>query len=969
MRKNTRRVLALVMALALILGNFTGLGTTSKAAGISEIFSVTTTVKEFPSQGGNVDITIKGENLGSNVYYRVMAKSESDSYFSKIVKHTAIACPSAEGGTISIPVPENTEGVKRTLRIGITDTDNEFGSYKNATDITQLAAGGQTPTVDKTELENAIKAAEECKQSDYTTETWAALQSALAEARKVKDDSAATEEAVKAATKALNDAIADRIPSVEDSVIKAKVVDEQGKPLSGIDFELIEEDTADTIDIPSSDAKGETEYSVKNAYDGEFTLTIHTTSEYTFDPTKGYTYHVAGGKVTKVTVDGKDYNGEIPTFTAKKIGGGGETDPEKPEASKKSLKINVVDELGMPVTDDKCKFVSVDPLYPEAEVALETEGNGVFTAKFNDLSQVEAVVRLGKNSKDSYEVTSAVKELTLTLSKGEIQTVNGEAYDGKKEYTFQVKKIGGGAEEEKGKITNAILAPQEFSANGGEATLLVLGEKLDKHLSVVVKLGGQVTDIQAEKSLNSTDTKHSYTIKFPANETTQTKYYSVQCIVGASALENKYIPVTVAGKEEGGEGPTDPETEAKITKITATPDSLPSKGGSVKLSVEGENLTADNWTAKAVGVLEGTDANRGTVDATDVTADGAIFNFDRNMISTNRIQWTIQAGPIVDGVMQPQKEIVIYQDKNIKVETVDIVEASQPDGQTIIVKFEKNVKVAELEAEELGKLIHISGVSEIDGQPADDSVYYLQKEDVVTAKGDTVTIKLNHILKLSAGTAAIYFEQGALKTPEGVTLKEVYWSVTSNPSIYSIDYEKDVFDYNGGTAVAVLTGVRLDEINLKDPKRLEASVLDPQTLEKVDLPLTITNAAEDKAPTIEFPVPKNETDKTQSYLLSLELDGSPVYEGTGSNKAKRAVVSVLPKDADPNEPTISGMTISGNGKLEGSTLTDLKVDVEKGLGQLKVELKLTGTNLDSTKTEARAIDENGVIWPVSHVPE
>lgn len=967
MRKNTRRVLALVMALALILGNFTGLGTTAKAAGISEIFSVTTSVKELPSQGGNVDVTFTGENLGSNVYYKITAKKDGESYFSPSVAHTAIACPSAEGGTVSIPVPENTEGTERTLRISITDQDNEFSyAKKNSVDITQAAAGGQTPTVDKTALEKAIKDAEACKQSDYTTEAWTALQSALTEARKVKNDSAATEEAVKAATKALNDAIAAGKPAVDDSVIKAKVVDEQGKPLSGIDFELIEEDTADTKDIPSSDEKGETEYSVKDAYDGEFTLTIHTTSEYTFDPTNGYTYHVAGGKVTKVTVDGKDYNEEIPTFTAKKIGGGGETDPQEPEASKKSLKINVVDELGMPVTDDKCKFVSVDPLYPKAEVALDTEGNGVFTATFADVGQVEAIIRLKESSKDSYEVTSAVKELKLVLNKGEIQTVNGEAYDGKKEYTFTVKKIGGEVEEEKGKITNAILAPKEFTAEGGEATLLVLGEKLDKHLSVVVKLGGQVTDIQAEKSMNSTDKKHSYTIKFPANETTQKKEYSVQCIVGASALENRYIPVTVAGKEEGGEGPTDPEAEAKITKITATPDSLPSKGGSVKLSVEGENLTADNWTAKAVGVLEGTDASRGTVNATDVTADGAIFNFDRNMIFTNRIQWTIQAGPIVEGEMQPQQEIVIYQDKNIKVETIDIVEASQPNGQTIIAKFEKDVKVAELEAEELGKLIHINGVVEIDGQPADNSVYYLQKEDVVTAEGNIVTIKLNHTLKLSAGAASIYFEQGSLKTTDGVTLKEVHWSVTSNPSIYSIDYAKDVFDYNGGTAVATLTGVRLDEVDLTDPTRLKATILDPQTSEEINLPLTIKNGAE---PTITFTVPKNETDKTQTYLLNLELDGTPVYEGTGSNKAKRAIVSVLPKDADPKAPILGALTITGNGKVEGSTLTDLTVDVEKGLGQLKVELKLAGANFDSTKTEVRAIDENGVIWPVSHVPE
>lgn len=963
MRKNTRRVLALVMALALILGNFTGLGTTAKAAEYPEIFNATTTVKEISSKGGNVEVTFSGENLGSNVYYKISCKNDGDSYFGPFVPATIIACPSKTGGTIAIPIPENTEGVKRTLRIGI--SYSEFGTYKNTSEITQAAAGGQTPTVDKTALEKAIKDAEACKQSDYTTEAWTALQSALTEARKVKDDSAATEEAVKAATKALNDAIAAGKPAVDDSVIKAKVVDEQGKPLNGIDFELFEELEGSEINIPASDSNGETEYSVKDAQDGEYTLTIHTTSEYTFDPIKGYTYYVTDGKVTKVTVDGKDYNEEIPTFTAKKIGGGGETDPEKPEVNKKSLKIKVVDEVGMPVTDNKCKFVSVDPLYPEAEVTLETEGNGVFTAKFNDLSQVEAVVRLGKKSKDSYEVTSAVKELTLTLSKGEIQTVNGEAYDGKQEYTFQVKKIGGGAEEEEGKITNVSLVPDVFTAKGGEAKLIVTGEKLDKFLKVGVTLSGKDAGIDIHKSLESTDTNHVYTLNFPANDTTQTKYYLVKCSVGTPS-GTAHSVVEVAGKEEGGEGPTDPEAEAKITKITATPDSLPSKGGSVKLSVEGENLTADNWTAKAVGVLEGTDASKGTVDAVDVTADGAIFNFGRNMISTNRIQWTIQAGPIVEGEMQPQKEIVIYQDKNIKVETVDIVEASQPNGQTIIAKFEKDVKVAELGAEELGKLIHINGVVEIDGQPAENSVYYLQKEDVVTAKGDTVTIKLNHILKLSAGAASIYFEQGSLKTTDGVTLKEVHWSVTSNPSIYSIDYEKDVFDYNGGTAVATLTGVRLAEVDLKDPKRLKATILDPQTSEEINLPLTIKNGTE---PTITFTVPKNETDKTQTYLLSLELDGTPVYEGTGSNKAKRAIVSVLPKGADPKAPILGALTITGNGKVEGSTLTDLTVDVEKGLGQLKVELKLAGANFDSTKTEVRAIDENGVIWPVSHVPE
>lgn len=961
MRKNTRRVLALVMALALILGNFTGLGTTSKAAGISEIFSVTTSVKELPSQGGNVDVTIKGENLGSNVYYRIMAKTENDSYFSKIVEHTAIACPSAAGGTVSIPVPENKEGVKRTLRIGITDTDNAFGSYKNATDITQAAAGGQTPTVDKTALEKAIKDAEACKQSDYTTEAWEALQSALVEARKVKNDSAATEQAVKDATKALNDAIAAGKPAVDDSVIKAKVVDKEGKPLNGIDFELFEELEGSEINIPASDSNGETEYSVKDAQDGEYTLTIHTTSEYTFDPIKGYTYYVTDGKVTKVTVDGKDYNGEIPTFTANKVGGG-ETDPQEPEVNKKALKINVVDELGLPVDGDyNCKFAIVDTTYPNAEYVKEVPEKGSFIVK--NLSQDGAIIRLAQTSKEFYEVISEPKEFELVIKNGEIQTVNGEAYDGKKEYTFRVRKLGGA--EEEGKITNVSVVPDVFTAKGGEAKLIVTGEKLDKLLKVEVTLGGKDAGIDIHKAVESTDTNHVYTFDLPANDTTQTKYYMVKCSVG-NLGGTKYSLVEVAGKEEGGEGPTDPETEVKITKITATPDSLPSKGGSVKLSIEGENLTANNWTAQAVGVLEGTDRNMGTVKATDITENSATLTFERNMIFTNRVEWTIQAGPIVGGVMQPQQELVFYQDANEKVETVDILEASQPNGQTIVVKFEKDVKVAELKPEQLGELIHVDRVAEIDGQPAEKSDYYLQEEDVVTADGNIVTIKLSHTLRLSAGASRIYFDQGSLKTLEGVTVKEVKWAVTSNPSIYSIDYEKDVFDYNGGTAVATLTGVRLDEINLKDPNRLNASILDPQTSEEINIPLTITNGAN---PTITFTVPKNETDKIQTYLLRLELDGTPVYEGTGSNKAKRAIVSVLPKDADAKAPTLGALTITGNGKVEGSTLTHITVDVEKGLGQLKVELKLAGANLDSTKTEVRAIDENGVIWPVSHVPE
>ena len=47
----------------------------------------------------------------------------------------------------------------------------------------------------------------------------------------------------------------------------------------------------------------------------------------------------------------------------------------------------------------------------------------------------------------------------------------------------------------------------------------------------------------------------------------------------------------------------------------------------------------------------------------------------------------------------------------------------------------------------------------------------------------------------------------------------------------------------------------------------------------------------------------------------------------------------------------------------------ITVTVEQQVGALKTVLRLAGTNLDSTKTAVRALDENGIVWPVYHIPE
>ena len=115
-------------------------------------------------------------------------------------------------------------------------------------------------------------------------------------------------------------------------------------------------------------------------------------------------------------------------------------------------------------------------------------------------------------------------------------------------------------------------------------------------------------------------------------------------------------------------------------------------------------------------------------------------------------------------------------------------------------------------------------------------------------------------------------------------------------------------------------------------------------------------------PSIEFEVPKNTTQRTESYVINLTMGNTPVYV--------EEVVSVLAEGESDTAQTLSAMTISGNNKTyTNENSTEITVKVSPQVGELKTRLNLYGTNLDSSKTEVRAIDQNGVYWKVTHIPE
>ena len=81
--------------------------------------------------------------------------------------------------------------------------------------------------VDKTALQNAINTANNKRKEEYTTQTWKALEEALAAANPVNADGATTQSKVNAATEKLEQAIKNLVPLTEKPILEFKNTDKK----------------------------------------------------------------------------------------------------------------------------------------------------------------------------------------------------------------------------------------------------------------------------------------------------------------------------------------------------------------------------------------------------------------------------------------------------------------------------------------------------------------------------------------------------------------------------------------------------------------------------------------------------------------------------------------------------------------------------------------------------------------------
>ena len=383
-----------------------------------------------------------------------------------------------------------------------------------------------------------------------------------------------------------------------------------------------------------------------------------------------------------------------------------------------------------------------------------------------------------------------------------------------------------------------------------------------------------------------------------------------------------------------------------VTAVTATPERVPSSGGSVLIQVEGQGLTKDNWDIKYPSYIADTDISKDSdlkATVSEKTDNSVVLTIPANTMR-NDIEYRIVVSA-KDGSSKASTGVIM--DKKEKSVDIRPKSVEMTDNSTIVMTMEKNVVFA-FEKETLKRKIYIADYSN-----KETNKIALTEKDQITVENNVVTITFDGAKTLSS-TSTIYVEEGAFRDTSGVNLKAFSWLITSKPMITGIELQEDILDCNGGLVEGVLKGVRLNEVH-----NITAKVMYAGSIEESNIPVTLGDGAE---PAISFEVPANNTELTQSYIIDLTMGDTPVYV--------QAVVSVLPEGVSATEQTLSALTISGNNKLDsGNSLTDITVKVSPQVGELKTRLNLYGTNLDSTKTEVRAIDQYGVIWPVYHIPE
>lgn len=304
------------------------------------------------------------------------------------------------------------------------------------------------------------------------------------------------------------------------------------------------------------------------------------------------------------------------------------------------------------------------------------------------------------------------------------------------------------------------------------------------------------------------------------------------------------------------------------------------------------------------------------------------------------------------------KPITVELKKNIWKTELNPIYVEMPDDNTIEATFKENLEFLEKDPKKIKELIY---VKEFVWNASDEQGnIFLGENDKISVKDNKLIINFEKTKKIKT-SAKLIIKEGSLITDNGGIVRDLQWAISTSSRIYETKYDNNLYDYKGGEAVVRIKGNRMGVLKEGD---LNVSINIGGTTKSIDIPVKIEYGVE---PIVRFTLPENKTDKTITYVFSASVKGQADYTNMVSY-GEMTAASVLPKGKNKDEQTLGAIRASANDyKGNNENNTDITVFVKPGEGGLKAMLHLYGTNLNSKITEVRAIDENGVIFPVNHV--
>ena len=277
LKRNTKRIFAMLLAVALVFGSVS-VPTVAYAADevYTEISGVTASKDAMTNADRKVEVTVTGTALPETLYYRLY--KVDGGYDVNQGGNTAVTAEGTDTArTFAVEIPENTSGQDEEWKVGVNYTNVPNG-WKKSAKIT-LSANGGSETTDPVEPG--------------------------------KPD------------------------TFDNKVLKVKVVDESGKAVAGVALYLESANYAGKGDIAFAavtDTNGTASYTCDSFDMLDNTYYLQTTSDsgYTCEPIEVYVETNDDDELVVSEIDGEAYTGEV-TLTVKKTAA--QVDKSKLEAA------------------------------------------------------------------------------------------------------------------------------------------------------------------------------------------------------------------------------------------------------------------------------------------------------------------------------------------------------------------------------------------------------------------------------------------------------------------------------------------------------------------------------------------------------------------------------------------------------------------------------------------------------------